>query len=263
MRRRLEPLPFGWFDWVVYALLALSAFFMITGCTIFGGYDPEKVDREARAEAAKTMIQALHIEMDGNHFYGIGLIKARPKYKVIVHPDLRITRLQWRTCHQEKTIDRPETGWFNNRAEFELHTQTGIEDNRACALEVIAMQGGSRVAFATVDFTDVRPEVALPFVTKCDGDALKSYFGVGICQASRGLVQRVEFETPVLQEGAKPECNSMRAVPGTNEKVYEFEMMPGKCTYYFVSNVKNKEGKRIIGRLNTIGYTDLYPLEGK
>jgi hypothetical protein len=203
-----------------------------------------------------TFKHDLVLEVNGEKFKGVGVIKRASQYKIKIYPNERIDRVFWHTCHQEDTVDKPDTGWFTKSYEFYLNDVPGVQDVHACALDIVSMdQQSRRNGFATLEFLDMRPEISLPALVKCNGMATFYDKGVSICQSAEGLIEQIKFNEPVVQTGAKPDCDVMKAL---DDKTFTFIMPKGKCTYYFTSDRKIG-GKRVSHRLQTVGYTNVPP----
>lgn len=195
----------------------------------------------------------LTLEINGQKCVGTCVVPMADRYKVVIYPHGKIDRIMWQTCHQESVVDSPKSGWFDKKYGFEFRQAAGIEDSKACALEVgVFEERKKRNGWAVVDFQDARPETSLPASLKCNGSVF-STTGVSICQSASGLIQEIAFGTPVIVRPS-PECAVLTT---KDEKTYTFPLAKGKCTYYFVSNLKTDKGVRRMHRLNTIGYSEV------
>lgn len=211
----------------------------------------------ATPDPSKTTFKHdLMMEVNGVKFKGTGVIPRAAQYKIKLFPQDKIDRVFWHTCHQEDVIDKPDTGWFTKAYEFYLSDVPGVQDVNACALDIVVMdQQSRRNGFATLEFLDTRPEVSLPALLKCNGVTTFYDKGVSICQSAEGLIEQLKFNEPVVQTGAKPECDVMKAL---DDKTFTFVMPRGKCTYYFTADRKIG-GKRVSHRLQTVGYSEVPP----
>jgi hypothetical protein len=199
----------------------------------------------------------LKIKLNGVKFNGTGVAERAPKYEVEVNPKDPIDRIIWQTCHQEQVVDRPKTGWFNDTYTFTLNNVSPIEDQTSCPLSItILTEKTRRNALALIEFTDVRPEVSLAATVRCNGQSTLYSKGVSVCQASSGLIQEIEFSEPVIHTGSINNCATMDKGP---QKVFRFAMPEGHCTYYFGANTKHANGKRLLHRLQTVGYSEVTP----
>lgn len=132
--------------------------------------------------------------------------------------------------------------------------QSELED-KACGLDIVVLEEKKiRNGFAFIDFQDSRPEMNLVADMICNGQKVR-YIGTGICQSAADLRQKIAFPFPVVVGDLTEACS----LESSEDKMsYEFPMPRGKCTIYFVSNIRNEQnGKRISMRLQTIGYTSL------
>lgn len=232
---------------------ALLAFFLfLTGCSLF------QYEQLPVPSAGETYKHDLSVKINGVSYVGVGVVKRASSYKLEVFPEGKIDRIMWRTCNREEVVDKPPSGWFSNKFEFTVTPAAGLEDITSCGLQITVLEEKKRRnGFAFFDFEDARPEVSLPAKVTCNGK-LQSLSGVSVCQSASGLVQQIFFSSPVVQSGSSPECDIMRPFQG-DETIYRFAMPPGECTYYFVAQTKATNGKRLLHRLTTIGYTDVLP----
>lgn len=233
---------------IYLVVTVLFMVFVLAGCQTGG--EPVQTTNHSQT------VQRHDLKLKVNNVSCIGACVVEPasSYHVKVFPEERIDRIVWQTCHREVVVDQPKTGWFDTGYEFDVVLQRGIEDVTACALEITTLSQKSRVGFALVEFQDARPEVALPATLKCNGEWKAYPKGVSVCQTAAGLKQQIEFQTSVVITGVAPGCDVMQS---DNEKVFRFNVAPGKCTYYFVSNLRNGQGTRLIHRLSTIGYSEI------
>jgi hypothetical protein len=236
------------FIFVLYITIIYVSLFIFS-CSS-GQFDTSYVNIEN-----KTFRQDLVVDINGEHFVGSGLVKKAQDYNVVVYPDDKVERIIYSTCHEEQVIDKPKTnGWFRKSISFTLKNVPNVSDVSSCSLEIIVLDEQSRRnAFATIEFQDQRPEVQLPALVKCNGVIQQYNSGVSICQSAMGLIQQINFNEPVIQAGVKGSCDVMKSI---DDKTFAFMMPKGKCTYYFGSNRK-LNGKRLLARLQTIGYSDI------
>jgi len=219
----------------------------IVSCSTFTVRDPQK-------EAEQTYRKDLKVKVDGKLYDGIGVLPRKPFYDITIYPEGKIDRLIIQNCHRDMTTDKPKTGWFSNEYTFRLMPVPGLEDNRSCPIEIASLEEKkTRNGFAFLDFQDVREEISLQGYLKCSGE-YSIPKGVGICQAASGLRQSVFFQSQTILEGVEGDCDVMESKDGF---LWEWNMQPGKCTYYFVARQKAKNGKRIAFRLNALGYTSI------
>lgn len=248
----------------LFAFLVLCAImgFVLSGCSLLSTkeiYQPS---------ASETYKNDLRVSINGRIFVGVGVLPSEPSYTVEVFPEGRIDRITWRTCNREEVVDQDPKGFWDgifgskkDRYSFTLARTTGLEDVTACGLKITVLEEKKRRnGFAFFDFEDARPEITLPATLTCNG--IKSQTsGVSLCQSAAGLYQQIEFPAEVIQKGSGPNCDVMKPLNGDLTK-YRFVMPPGEdCVYYFVSNVKDENGKRLTHRLTLIGYTDVPPIK--
>lgn len=223
----------------------------LIGCST-GQFDTSYINIEQ-----KTFKHDLLIEINGEKFIGTGVVKKSNQYDITIFPSDKIERIIYSTCHEEQVIDKPETnGWFKKSISFSIKNVPNVSDVVSCSLEVIVLDEQSRRnAFATIEFQDQRTEVQLPALVKCNGIIKRYDTGVSICQSAYGLIQQIDFTEPVIHDGSKPECEVIKE-SGVDKKSFTFVMPKGNCTFYFGAQRKIN-GKRVLHRLQTIGYSEV------
>lgn len=231
----------------VYILLVLVVSGMMSGC---GSIPAMEVD-EKQVDA--TYRHDLRVIIDGVATSGLAIVQKRDEYKLEVTPLGKIDRIVWGTCHQQKVIDQPANGWKSYS--FTFKPDPTMEQSQGCPLEISVLEEKlKRNGWATIAFSSALPHRKLEASIKCDGKSNMILPGAALCQSAAGLYQRITFKEPVVQKGARPECDVMKT---SDQKTFDWSMPKGKCDYVFVSNTKASNGKRLELELNTIGYTDV------
>lgn len=209
----------------------------------------------------QTFRKDMTVEFDGIKYRGIGVLPRKALYKVKIYPPGKTDRLIWQTCNRDNTQDPPldpntKKRMFSNVIEFHYAPLRGIEDNRVCPIQIASLEEQKlRNGYAYFDIIDYREEISLPAHLRCNGDYDHPQHlqpGVGICQTAAGLTQQIFFNTEVVLQKVSPECDVMKSKDGF---FWEWDAPKDKCVYYFVSNLKHKNGKRLAFRLNSIGFT--------
>lgn len=212
----------------------------------------------------------LVVDINGVRINGVGIAPRLGRNNVTVYPPGKVDRIMWRTCSQEQVIDKPtvskiDNGWFAKDTpyvNFTFDTSYGLDDVNSCGLKIEVLEEKKRRnGFALVEFPDAREEFALITDLNCNGE-FSQRAGVNICQSAAGLFQKIVFNVPVLQLGkpAHELCDVMKPYKN-DETTYVFKMPAEECVYNFVSDQLAPNGKRMIFRLTTIGYTDVPPMK--
>lgn len=211
----------------------------------------------------ETFRKDLPVEIEGVKYKGVGVLPRKALYHFKIIPPGKVDRLIVQSCHADRTQDPPldpktKTSWFSNTIEFDYTVARGIEDNRVCAIEIASLEEQKlRNGYAYFDSIDYREEISLPAHLRCNGEYDNPKLlqpGVGVCQTAAGLTQQIFFNTEVVLEKVNPECDVMKSKDGF---MWEWDAPKDKCIYYFVSNLKHKNGKRLAFRLNSIGFTSI------
>lgn len=142
------------------------------------------------------------------------------------------------SCHRELVFRNP-----GKYLDIDYRPETGIEDAiDPCFLEFASFSEDATNQTALIDFH--RGEKLAATLT-CNGEKRLNE-GVSICQSRMGLLQRIEFQTPVRAEALEG-CTKL-----DQKKIQTFilPISPGLCLYYFF------DGKDY-HKLVTIGYDDI------
>ena len=245
-------------EWFILAVIFVLLFAITgLGCSSL-------TQRPEAASVDAIYRHMLKIKVDDQTIDGVGVIPLKSSYHLKIYPDGRADRILIHTCHREIPIDEPSSGWsrlIGGKSIYELDVKRDaeVETSDACAMEVqLFEEKKKRNGWALLEFQDARPEVSLPALVQCDGSATTFNGGVSICQAAEGLIQEIKFKTPVVNAGSDPECDVMQS---KDKLTYRFAMAPGICTYYFVAQKRHTNGKRLVHRLKTIGYSDIPPVK--
>ena len=204
----------------------------------------------------------LKVKINDQTIKGFGVAPRAQAYRVKVYPEGKIDRIMIRTCHRELTFDKPDRTFWDilkqdNTFTTDVYRNQEIEDVAACAMEIdVFEERKKRSGFAVVDFLDARPEVSLPVLVKCNGEAIRYDNGVSVCQSAAGLTQEFVFGEPVIVDSG--DCPGVFSTE--IKKQWLFQMPSGKCTFYFASERQHANGKRIKARVNTLGYSQVPPV---
>jgi len=195
----------------------------------------------------------IEVTINGERFAGTGVPKKADKYDMVIRAKGVINMLTITTCHREVQIEYGNPGWFakGNEVKWTYVPVRGVEDRKGCMMEIGAFEKKKgRHGWAAIDFTNGFESV--PATTQCDGFT-KVVGSVSICQAKRGLVQRIWFDRRMKVAPDRGECKVFRTDAGedTYEKLYYFQMPDTECTYYF----GDKDGK--FHRMTLIGYDSI------
>jgi hypothetical protein len=145
-----------------------------------------------------------------------------------------------RSCHREFTAEN-EGGSFK----YVYEPRPGIEDNRACPLEIRgAEKGKGRHSFGFIDFQNARD--ALGALLSCNGE-VKEFHGVSVCQSPAGLIQKIRFPVPVLVQGGNADCKIPEPPNGLE---FEFKTPLRQCLFMFME----KQSPHRTHRMMTLGY---------
>lgn len=232
----------------VWGLLLVAPIFL-SSCGLF--------QKELHSlNADDTYKYNLIVEVNDTRYEGIGVLPPSDSYKIEVDPPGKINRITFRTCHREIVADKQGGGWKDY--EYIFNPIKGIEDSSACGLKITVFEEKKRRnALARFAFEDVRPEYNVIANSTCNGkvDQKKA---VSICQSSQNLLQKIEFPFPMFVQ-SQGRCGALNGVA----QKFKYFMSEGECVYVFTAEQMAPNGKRYKHRLETVGYTDVPPIEVK
>lgn len=247
-------------------LLAVVSTAFLLGCSTIGSlFSYSKLPDINENDTYKHELQ---VDVNGTRINGVGVTKLSNSYVVRVYPPGNVDRLSWRTCSKEEIIDKPlvqnSKSWVfgsgYNYVDFNYTPAFGLDDVNSCALKIeVYEEKKRRNGMALIEFESANEEVSLIADLLCNGE-FTQIRGVGACQSAAGLYQQISFPVPVVQRGARPECDVMKAID-KSETVYRFVMAPSECAYTFVAQGKAPNGKRFETHLTTNGYTAVPPIK--
>lgn len=192
----------------------------------------------------------IKIEVNGRGYEGVVTIPKSREYRIKMSPKGEMDLVLIRSCAREDSAEKQggESGFFiwSSRKTFEYlyRPNRGLEDEGVCPLRVDVYESEKgRHSWALLDFE--HPDYKLEFQTDCNGRR-EHHNGVAVCQARKGLIQRLHFPEPVRFSAPLPENCPKPKRKGIY--FYEFPLELGECLYHF----DTKSGK--MGRLTTVGY---------
>ncbi len=189
---------------------------------------------------------------------GAGVVPKAKKYEIEIQAKGDLDLFIMNTCHQEtvkrdawnvtKEVDYGPFGWGTetiiekNKLNFTYTPNAGIEDGSDCAMELRGMEIiKGRHSFAFIEFESALDKMQA--INRCNGQSVKAS-GVAVCQSRQGLKQVLEFAEIVRPSRLASKCGFTG-----NKKIYEYELIKGKCVALFKGQVSGETFKIV-----TIGY---------
>lgn len=211
-------------------LFALLLIFVVQGCAMVA----------QNLDDTLFYRRDITLKINGVKASGATVVPEAPSYRIEGETKGTFDFLFVRSCHREYTAERQGDDFV-----YTYTPRAGIEDNRACPLEIRGVEKvKGRHSFGFVDFQNRRDR--LDAVLECNGSR-DQYAGVSVCQAPESLIQRIIFPVEVYAESIRPECK----MPEPKDlKNYEFKMPPKSCQVVFME----KASPHRTHRLTTLGY---------
>lgn len=177
---------------------------------------------------------------------GTCVVPRAPKYYINFKSRTPMDFLLVRTCGREEKRER-EGDDFG----FQYNPVPGVEDNRACPLEITAIEKErNRRVWGFLDFQDPDKRT-LPVVYKCNG-VTTVFPGVGACESGAGLIARFEFQGPVAFDAIRSECKAFQT---TSNNTLEIQIPQGRCTILFIEKSEPYRSHR----LSLYGFSESLP----
>jgi hypothetical protein len=227
---------FAWL-WIVVTLV-----FAMSGCAGLASVpavNPVSPDTFYRRD--------MDTKVDGVRYPGYGVLPLKNEYEFEVSTKHDMDRFSATTCHRQIVEEKVDgTGWFKKKAtyKFKFVRQGSIEQTDPCPMELVGSADSNDHSWAFFDF--VTPDYNLKGKLECDGWQ-NTYPGVSVCQAKKGLVQKVSFEKAV-RTSFEPGCE----IKSDDSKTFIFEMPRARCVFIFCAS------KTECHRLTTIGYDEAW-----
>lgn len=229
--KRISPI------WLVLTLIAVIYFF--ASCAT-----PEPKLHSAETFYRRDML----IEVDGKTYPGYGVLPLRDEYNFKVTTKHDMDRFLATSCHRQIVEEKVgDTGWFSKKAtyKFTFKRASGVEQSDPCPLQLVGSADSNEHSFGFLEFQTSAD--TLPAVLECDGWK-NTYNGVSVCQAKKGLVQKISFQTPV-----RTAFDSGCELPiPSDKKNFVYEIPRGRCVMVFCNE------QRQCHRLTTIGYDEAW-----
>lgn len=191
----------------------------------------------------------MRIEVNGEVFDGVGVVKVQPRYTVTVDAKGTLNLLTITNCHRDTSKESAfEKGIFKDksRARFSVSLFNEEEGVTACPFHIGGYDIKGKHSWGFLDFQNSAME--LPAQIKCNG-AKGNITGVAACQALTGTHQFMEFTGTVLQ-ATSTTCPQWET---KDNKKFSLTVNRGFCTYRFKETAKT--GKEF--RITVIGYDEI------
>ncbi|MBE9526421.1 MAG: hypothetical protein IME94_05540 [Proteobacteria bacterium] len=206
----------------------------------------------ASPEGSTIKPDALEYKLSMKTGFGRGLValESNKAYDFKFRWKERAELIKITTCHREIVIEANRI--FRSKKKFNWrYVPTSLELDGVCPVFIGAYDTKGQHSWAYVDFR--LPTEKLKAHVDCSGLSL-DYVGLSVCQARKGLTQRISFESKVIHD-VSTGCSELIDV-GNNS--FEISVERGLCHYVF-SDVKSKQ----VHRLTVYGYEDVLLREFK
>lgn len=227
----------------------MSRFTKVAVLSLFIGFLSSCSHTPDIIDMSKLYRKDMSIEVNGLKGKGTLVVPQSNYYEFKIKGIANLDLFTISTCSREITQEEAGgTGWFTNKKKFEFKFEPlPIEMQPGCPIRLSALtKSDPKHSWGYVDFQDNKH--TLTATLQCNGRWIKSA-GVSICQARKGLIQKISFqsETKVSQAG---DCRFQ--TESDVSQAFEFTVSQGECVYLF----KDTKGERF-HRLTTIGYDQI------
>lgn len=181
--------------------------------------------------------KTLRFEVDGYLGIGMAVIPIRDRYSIKLQTPQQPDYLLLETCHREWMLKSP-----GKTPTIDYKPVPHLEDHPSCdvSLGVFDIEGKNQWGLIVR-----RGSENLYASMSCDGE-FRLNEGISICQARRGLTQKIAFSEPVTGYWVE-RCGPLSDKSG---KEFTFAITRGACLYLFSDG---KEEHRLV----TFGYDEI------
>jgi len=178
--------------------------------------------------------KTLRVTIDDQPYRGTGVYPLSETQKITISPVITPQVIRITSCHREIFLENP-------KVPYRFHYDpTDIESSPACPLEIGVYSIKKGVEYGYIDFIT---KENLPATIHCNGE-IDIAGGVSICQAKKGLVQKISFSDPVRY---KTNCLIMIEKNNT----FEYQAPKGICQAIFT------DSQGLLHRHIVYGYEDI------
>lgn len=222
----------------------------ICGCASI----PSQPASDALSAAQKGVVYKYDMTgtVNGTQFDGVGVIPYAEKYNMQFVSRVDVDLISISSCHRDWTAESvAKLGWFQSKKgySYEYDPSLGIENQGSCLVRIGAYnRDKGQNVWGIIDFEN--PSRTLPATSYCNGN-VQQFSGVSICQSKVGLIQRLVFDSPVIQDtkALDPKCQ----MNSKDQKVWEYQLPVGECVIEFKETVPPYR----LHRHSTVAYTDV------
>lgn len=190
--------------------------------------------------------------VNGTTFVGVGVIPYAAKYSMQFVSPVNIDLFTIASCHRDWDAESvASVGWFKSKVgySYEYDPSLGIENTGSCLVRIGAYnRDKGQNVWGIIDFEN--PERTLPVTSYCNG-IVQKFNGVSICQSKVGLIQRIVFDSPVIQDAKA--LDSKCVMTSKDQKLWEYQLPAGECVIEFKETVAPYR----LHRHTTVAYTDV------
>lgn len=230
-------------------LIILPMLFLL-GCAS----TPTQSTNDALAAAQKGAVYKYDMSgtVNGTQFTGVGVIPYADKYSMQFVSPVNVDLLSIASCHRDWTAESVATiGWFRSKVgySYQYDPSLGIENTGSCLVRIGAYnRDKGQNVWGIIDFEN--PGRTLPATSFCNGN-MQKFNGVSICQSKVGLIQRIVFDSPVMQDVKA--LDSKCVMSSKDQKVWEYQLPVGECVIEFKETIPPYR----LHRHTTVAYTDV------
>lgn len=187
----------------------------------------------------KLYRQDIDLVVNGVRGDGVMVVPQADKYQISGVAKGTLDLLTITTCHRD-------ISWSPGKKEFvyEYVPRRSIEGSRACPILIGGYDKKGQHSWGIIE-QENKDLFQMEAFLACNGSG-KRFSGVSICQSRAGLIQVIEFDSPVKYS---PDPSCPLPAPIEDGKRFEFPIVRGTCVYAFKDMASDK-----YHRLLTYGY---------
>jgi len=181
----------------------------------------------------------MKVWVDGVYSEGTIVVPKKPSYQIKLEAAGKLDILKIISCHRETAVQGSSGFLVSNKTySFQYVPIPGIESEKPCPLRLEGYEEKhGRHSWAIVDFQENKHQ--LPATVLCNG-SFYQFKGVSICQSRQGLLQMIQFPSPVKVkivskiEGRSVQGDNCKLKEPEDKKTWAFEMPNRECYFAFL-----------------------------
>jgi len=180
----------------------------------------------------------MKLKYAGKTYHGVGILPKADVYKFVFESWGKMDEFSFSTLHRYETMEDARKGKiFPNKRKVEFVFKPTIETvgRNTCVIRADSASVKGKHSFG--NFIIKSDDAMLPAIISCNG-TIKKEIGISMCQSKLGLIQVIEFKTPVVfspefSGEINQECVKIKYEVENNKK-FTYRLPRRECVFEFM-----------------------------